>query len=121
MGLTLFSLQLLLNSFVFGISLILNVLETTFRYITNGDTAELVTNEVINKETLGRVEEFMQYFKGHKFVLLKVYNFIEAGLDNIFPIRFEQRRVEVDSNGKVFFTQMQFHLRFALIFCVDIL
>ena len=53
-------------------------------------------NEVINKETLERAEELMQYFKGHKFVLLKVYNFIDAGLDIIFfkPIWFYQRRVE---------------------------
>ena len=53
-------------------------------------------NEVINKETLERAEELMQYFKGHKFVLLKVYNFIDTGLDIIFfnPIRFEQRKGE---------------------------
>ena len=67
--------------------------ETTFRHIISGETAELVINEVINKETLERAEELMQYFKGHKFVLLKVYNFIDAGLDIMFfnPIRFEQR------------------------------
>ena len=66
------------------------MLETTFRHITNGDSAELVINEGINKETLERAEELMQYFKGHKFVLLKVYNFIDAGLDIIFfkPIWF---------------------------------
>ena len=70
-------------------------METTFRHITNGDTAELVINEVINKETLERAEEFMQYFKGHKFVLLKVYNFIDAGLDIIFfnPIKFNSVQV----------------------------
>ena len=81
---------MLLNSFVFIIFLILHVLETTFRHITNGDTAELVINEVVNKETLERAEELMQYFKGHKFVLLKVYNFIDAELDIIFfnPIWF---------------------------------
>ena len=84
------------NSFLihlfFEISLIRHVLETTFRHITNGDTAELV----INKETLERTEELMQYFKGPKFVLLKVYNFINTGLDIIFfnPIRFEQRKGE---------------------------
>ena len=67
------------------------MLETTFRHIVNGDTAELVINEVINKEILERAEELKQYFKGHKFVLLKVCNFIDAGLDIIFfnPIRFE--------------------------------
>ena len=72
------------------------MLETTFRHITNGDTAELVINEVRNEETLERAEELMQYFKGHKFVLVKVYNFIDAGLDITFfnPIRFEQRRGE---------------------------
>ena len=61
-----------------------------FRHITNGDTAELVINEVINKETLERAEELMQYFKGHQFVLLKV----DAGLDIVFfnPIQFEQKR-----------------------------
>ena len=70
--------------------------ETTFRHIISGETAELVINEVINKETLERAEELMQYFKGHKFVLLKVYNFIDAGLDIMFfnPIRFEQRSGE---------------------------
>ena len=72
------------------------MLETTFRHITNGDTAELVINEVRNEETLERAEELMQYFKGHKFVLVKVYNFIDAGLDITFfnPIRFELRRGE---------------------------
>ena len=61
-----------------------------FRHITNGDTAELVINEVINKETLERAEELMQYFKGHQFVLLKV----DAGLDIVFfnSIQFEQKR-----------------------------
>ena len=51
-------------------------------------------NEAINKETLERAEESMQYFKGHKFVLLKVYNIIDTGLDIIFfnPIWFEQRK-----------------------------
>ena len=70
------------------------MLETTFRHITNGDTAELVINEVINKETLERAEELMLYFKGHIFVLLKVYNFVDAGLDIIFSnsIWFEQRK-----------------------------
>ena len=72
------------------------MLETTFRHIANGDTAELVINEVINKEILERAEELTQYFKGHKFVLLKVYNFNDAGLGIIFfkPIWFEQRRGE---------------------------
>ena len=72
------------------------MLETTFRHITSGETAELVINDVINKETLERAEELMQYIKGHKFVLLKVYNFIDAGLDIMFfnPIRFEQRSGE---------------------------
>ena len=72
------------------------MLETTFRHITSGETAELVINDVINKETLERAEELMQYFKGHKFVLLKVYNFTDAGLDIMFfnPIRFEQRSGE---------------------------
>ena len=72
------------------------MLETTFRHITSGETAELVINDVINKETLERAEELMQYFKGHKFVLLKVYNFIDAGLNIMFfnPIRFEQRSGE---------------------------
>ena len=72
------------------------MLETTFRHITSGETAELVINNVINKETLERAEELMQYIKGHKFVLLKVYNFIDAGLDIMFfnPIRFEQRSGE---------------------------
>ena len=53
-------------------------------------------NEVINEETLERAEELMQYFKGHKFVLVKIYNFIDAGLDITFfnPIRFELRRGE---------------------------
>ena len=46
-----------------------------------GDTAELVMNEVINKETMERAEEVMQYFKGHKFVFLKVYNIVDARLD----------------------------------------
>ena len=32
--------------------------------LQNGDTAELVINEVINKDTLERAEKFMQYFKG---------------------------------------------------------
>ena len=72
------------------------MLDTTFRHITNTDTTELVINEVINKETLGRAEELMQYFKGLKFVLLKVYNFIDAGMDITFfnSIRFEQKRGE---------------------------
>ena len=93
---------MLLNSFVFIISLILHVLETTFRHITNGDTAELVINEVVNEETLERAEELMQYFKGHKFVLLKLYNFIDAGLDITFfnRIRFEQRRGEYILQGR---------------------
>ena len=89
-----------------------------FRHITNGDTAELVINEVINKETLERAEELMQYFKGHQFVLLKV----DAGLDIVFfnPIQFEQKRGN-RFHFDVFFTQMQFRLMFALIFCVNIL
>ena len=72
------------------------MLEATFRHIANRDTAELVINEVINKETLERAEKLMQHFKGHKFVLLKVYNFNDAGLGIIFfnPIWFEQRRGE---------------------------
>ena len=40
-----------------GISLILHVLEATLRHITNGDTGELVINEVINKETLEREQK----------------------------------------------------------------
>ena len=89
-----------------------------FRHITNGDTAELVINEVINKETLERAEELMQYFKGHQFVLRKV----DAGLDIVFfnPIQFEQKRGN-RFHRDVFFTQMQFRLMFALIFCVNIL
>ena len=93
-----------------------------FRHITNGDTAELVINEVINKETLERAEELMQYFKGHQFVLLKVYNFVDVGLDIVFfnPIQFEQKRGN-RFHRHVFFTQMQFRLMLALIFCVNIL
>ena len=93
-----------------------------FRHITNGDTAELVINEVINKETLERAEELMQYFKGHQFVLLKVYNFVDVGLDIVFfnPIQFEQKRGN-RFHRHVFFTQMQFCLMLALIFCVNIL
>ena len=73
--------MLLFNSIVLRISLIFHVLETTLTHITNGDTAELVMNEVINKETMERAEEVMQYFKGHKFVFLKVYNIVDARLD----------------------------------------
>ena len=58
--------------------MIFHVLETTLTHITNGDTAELVMNEVINKETMERAEDVMQYFKGHKFVFLKVYNIVDA-------------------------------------------
>ena len=77
---TFFLLQLLLfNSFVFRVFLILKVYT-----ITSGDTAELLTNDGINKETLERAEEVMQYFKGHKFVLLKLQNFVETGLDILF-------------------------------------
>ena len=76
--------------------MILLVLETTSTHITNRVTADLVINEVINNETLERTEKLLQYFKGHKFVLLKVYNFVDARLDIVFfnPIRLEQRRKE---------------------------
>ena len=90
MGLTFFSLQLLLfNSIVF-------VLETTLTYITNGDTTELVMKEVIKKKTMERAQEHMQYFKGYKFVLLKVCNIADAWMDIVFfnHIRFEKRRDE---------------------------
>ena len=45
---------------------------------------------MISKETLERAEERMQYFKGHTFVLLKVYNFVDTGLGFFFfnPIQF---------------------------------
>ena len=68
----------------------------TFRHISNGDTAELLINNVIHKETLERAEELIQYFKGHKFVLLKVHNFVDTELGIVFlnPIQFEQRRGE---------------------------
>ena len=86
------------------------MLETTFRHITNGDTAELVINEVIKKETLERAEQLMQYFKGHKFVLLKVYNFIDAGLDIIFfnPIRYEQSRGKYITPERYFLCKCNF-------------
>ena len=53
-----------------------------------------MVNEVLKKETLDRAEELMQYFKGHIFVLLNVYNFVDAGLGIAFfnSIQFEQRR-----------------------------
>ena len=84
--------------------MILHVLETTFRHITNGNTGELMVNEVIKKETLDRAEEHMQYFKGHIFVLLNVYNFVDAGLGIAFfnPIQFEQRREELIPPGRSF-------------------
>ena len=91
-----------------------------FSHITNGDTAELVINEVINKETLQRAEELMQYCKGHKFVLLKVYKFVDVWLDIAFLTLFgSEEKGGVDATGTVFFTQMQFCSRFALIFCVN--
>ena len=80
------------------------MLETPFRQITNGNTGELVINEVINKESLERAEELMQYFKGHIFVLLNVSNFVDAGLGITFfnPIQFEQRREELIPPGRSF-------------------
>ena len=85
-----FFIAIVINSFFFRIYLILHVVETTFRHITNWDATELVINEVISKETLERAEERMQYFKGHTFVLLKVYNFVDTGLGFFFfnPIQF---------------------------------
>ena len=84
--------------------MILHVLETTFRHITNGNTCELIVNEVLKKETLDRAEELMQYFKGHIFVLLNVYNFVDAGLGIAFfnSIQFEQRREELIPPGRSF-------------------
>ena len=81
------------------------MLETTFRHITNGDVAELGVNEVINNETLERAEVLMQYLKGHKFLLLKVYNFVDVGLGIVFfnPILVQAEKEGVDSTGTVIF------------------
>ena len=51
--------------------------------------------QLINKETLERAEELMQYFKRQKFVLLKVYNFADAGLDIVSLTLFSSSRERV--------------------------
>ena len=48
------------------------------------EITELLTNDVVNKETLERGEEVMEYFKERKFVLLKLQNFADTGLDIVF-------------------------------------